>query len=125
MENEISRQIVVVVSGKNYTINFPSVGEFTRIESLKASMTNSQYGSMIFNQTIEAGIALDLVDMMATFSVLIPDLAKDLKPESFLKLDLLDAAELMKVYNQDFLPWYTSLMKLVKEGHKQAKEMKV
>lgn len=114
-KKELSRIIAIPLQGNNYTIEFPNVGQFIEIETMKVSLSSGVYRSLVSLRTFGGNLALDYVDAISTFSVLIPQLRKDLKIDSLLNLNPIEAKEITKVYKDIFLPWYSEWMKLLKE----------
>lgn len=112
---DLKTQITLNLNGNDYIVKFPTVGQFIQIEAQKSLLTRNQYGALIVTGTKVATKALDFVDMIAYFSVLIPeidDIKKDAKVDLF-SLDILDAKEMLKVYTKEFKPWLDSWMKVI------------
>jgi hypothetical protein len=103
------------VKGRTYTINFPTVGEYYRIECLKQSLSNDNYGGLIVARTISSIKALDMIDIEATLSVLAPQLISDLKTESLSKLGLQDFNEIKKAYKEKVLPFMKKVNDLLNQ----------
>ena len=101
------------VKGNEYPIEFPSVGKFRRIETLKQILSSNTYNSLSNTFTTEAQQAADTVDIESALTVLCPDLLKDLKCNSFEDLGFADYMELRKCYVEQFVPWWTGILKQV------------
>ena len=93
------------VKGRVYHLNFPTVGEYYRIECLKQTLSNNNYGGLMVGGTVASIRALDMIDIEATLSVLVPQLVKDLKTESIAKLGIKDFNEIKKVYVEKIVPF--------------------
>lgn len=115
MNKTIKRELEIVIKGVKYTASFPTVGDFLNIERYKMTLSASQYSAMVASGLFSAGQALDIIDMIAYFTVLIPKLKEDLKVETFSELDLLDSKELVDLYKGEFKPWVEEWMKLFSE----------
>ncbi len=113
--SEIQRTITFVISGATYEIKFPTVRQLVLIESNKASLTHSQYNSMIYMGTLGSEIALDFTDMVATLSVLCPEFVKDMKVESLLDLDILDAKMVSEAYQEQVKDWVNQWIELFRK----------
>jgi hypothetical protein len=115
----LNRELVLTVKSGNvenkYTVKFPLVGEFIDIETKKVVLSQDKYLGLIKSGTFSSLKALDFIDMVAFFEVLLPkEFFKDLKVDSILELGALDANELLKVYKEQFLTWITEWQKLMK-----------
>ena len=100
--------------GKNYSIEFPKVGQYREIDVFKQTLSMGQYGSMFRTMTAQSEESLDMVDMEAYFSVLSPKLIKSLGVESFSNLDLLTYKELKVEYRKQFIPWWNEIEKMLR-----------
>lgn len=101
-----SKSLKAKFQGNEYLLNFPNVGQIIDIESLKVSLSGNSYRGMVSSSSKGAILALDLIDSIATFSVLIPSLKEDLNYINFTDLNPMDAQEIIVVYKKVFLPWY-------------------
>lgn len=95
----------IKIRGKEYVLNFPNVGQYYEIEATKQRLGRGFYNTMLGNPTKTAQAALDMIDIEATISVLMPDLMKDLAVDSFSKLGLKDYQEIKKIYNSEIFPF--------------------
>lgn len=92
-----------------HVVTFPNVGQSISIQSLKDALSEGRYGNMARSGLKEAEEALDKIDSMATFSILIPELKSKL-PKSFPELDQFVAKDIVKVYTKVFFPWYNEIL---------------
>lgn len=111
---DLNNTIKLHVKGNEYTVSFPTVGQFRSIETLKSVLSNGSYGAMLSQNTVYSNKALDIIDMEACLTVLAPDLFKDLKCQ-FKDLGFEDYAELEEAYKEQFLPWYNKWMDKFKD----------
>jgi len=88
-----------------YTLNYPDTGGIIDIAATIDRISNGTYNSLIKTETFLAINARSTIEMVATFSVLIPKLKEDLKVASIFKLPAIQNKELVKVYLQDVAPW--------------------
>ena len=95
----------------HYIINFPDAGKLLRIEELKAALA-PRYKEMEQKQSILSDLALDIVDMQSYFSVLCPQLLKDLRVSLF-DLDIVDVIDLRKQYLKQYVPWWNDLIRFI------------
>lgn len=89
-----------VIGGNTYTTEFPNTGGLIEIEIIKANLTSNQYLSFS-----NASYAKYLVDMIAVFNVLFPELKKDMNVKAISELNPLDSKKLLTVYIKEVLPW--------------------
>lgn len=108
----IKKQIDLTIFGNKYPCIFPNTGNFMDIQILKAKITENFYDSLKMLER-DGMIASIICDAIAHFSVLIPDLKKDLNVTSFLLLDLDKIIEMSYVYKDTFFPWFNDLMEQV------------
>ena len=119
MSNELSRIATLEVKENKYELKFPTMGNFLDIESRRMALSNGTYSQLLRSALISSGIALDMIDMAATLSVLCPKLIKDLKAESLLDLDIMDAQELENAYKKSVKPWVEGWLKIIREARKE------
>lgn len=103
------------VRGKEYELNFPTVGQYYAIESMKQKLGRGYYNTLLGNPTKTAQNALDMIDIEATISVLLPGLMQDMKVTSFSELGLVDYKEIRNIYNKEIFPFIKELTDLLSE----------
>ena len=109
---ELLKTKVIKIKGDTFTLDIANfkVSDFIALEAEKQRLSNSKYYDMSttwFTNTLNAA---NLVDMIATFRVLLPEVEKSLN-ESFEKLNIIDAKDLLKVFMKEVSPWYLAWMK--------------
>lgn len=112
---ERKKELVVSVEGVEniYTVEWPTVQQIIDIESFKLSITKGKYTEMIMLSTKWSNRALNSADMCAYLIVMAPQLIKDMKVNPR-NLDLVDSTEgLMKVYLEQFVPWWNEYEKMI------------
>lgn len=110
----LDRNLTLTVKGNSYQIAFPNVGKFQNIEAMKQVVSKGMYSSLLATATISAIEVLDMVDMESCFTVLCPKLIKDFKCDSFGDLDIADYQELKVAYNEQFIPWWNEILKMLR-----------
>lgn len=103
----------IKIRGKEYTLTFPNVGQYYEIEAMKQRLGRGFYNTMLGNPTKTAQEALDMIDIEATISILMPELMKDLKVDSFSQLGLLDYQDIKKVYNTEIFPFMKEIIDML------------
>lgn len=103
----ISINFSLVGKINNYDIKYPTVGLLFDIEMMKLRLTDGRYDTLRFSYNPTFIKQADIVDTISTLSVLVPDLKKDILVRNFFDLapDQIDV--LVKVYNDQILPWLT------------------
>lgn len=105
----MEKSIKLQITGKDYVIKFPNVGQLMDIESLKSALTNGQYGELVRMNTRLSNSALDIADTIATFSVLIPEIKETLNVKTYTELDPFKAKDLVKCYKKQYFPWFNEI----------------
>jgi hypothetical protein len=118
---EVNRTLEVTISTpdrsveNNYKFEYPTIQQMIDIESMKISLSKGKYSEMILTGTRWMDRALNYVDMVAYFSVLCPDILRDMKVD-IRQINVLDAQEgLMNVFLNQFLPWWSEYETLLKD----------
>lgn len=109
MSKNLATELNLKVLTNNYIIKFPNVGQMLDIESRKMALTGGQYRNLTLNPTASSLMALLNADMISTFSILIPEMAKDMKID-FFELDIKTSKVLTNAFTKQFLPWYNEWM---------------
>ena len=106
----IERQKKFKVGEKQFIAKFPNVGQIIDLESLKQALTSNRYGQMASSGIASMYNALDLVDAIAFFQVVVPEVAKyyDIRNYTLLQVDKIK--ELLDAYQTDIKPWYDKTM---------------
>lgn len=112
MQN-LKQSVDVIINDKTYNISFPNVGQMMEIESKKIALGGGVYRDLITAGTKSAQYNLDLIDAISNFTVLIPELRKDLDVKSFLDIDLITGKHVVKAYNKQFYPWFQEIQKFL------------
>ena len=115
-----SQTLTLKIKDNSYTVNYPTVGQRIKIESLKQQLTDGQYGNMSSSLLQTQWDALEQVDIIANFSVLIPQLLRDTKvPIDQLAVE--DFEDISQIYKDQFVPWYKAWNDLLKKRKDDAK----
>lgn len=108
------KQVKIEISGREYSVSFPNVGQFYKIETLKQSLSRGFYNTMITSPSPMAQHALDMIDIEATLVVLCPDLISDLKVKNFSELDIRDYKAIRDAYYKSVAPFFKEVENLLK-----------
>lgn len=102
------------IKGNSYTLKFPNVGDFRKIESLKQVLSNGMYSQLVGTMTKQSQHAADIVDIEAMFTVLAPEMIeKELESRSFGSLGMKDFQELHTAYMEQVIPWWNDNLKAI------------
>ncbi len=108
-----AKSITFKVKENDYTINYPDTGGLMEIEIFKTSLSRGAYETISKTSTISSDYVRFMIDMIALFSVLCPNLKKDLKVETFSQLAVIDSKMLLGVYIKSILPWWSEWEKVL------------
>jgi hypothetical protein len=106
MTKSLTRSIDLKIKSNTYSIEYPNTGQQLDIELMKAKMTDGNYETLRFGVSVLFQEQANKIDMIATFSILIPELKDNLSVRSFFHLSEEESNELLTVYTEQFLPWY-------------------
>jgi hypothetical protein len=110
--SELQKKKTIIIRGDSFTLDITDfkVGDLIAIEAEKQRLSKSTYYEMAttwFKNTVNAA---NLIDMISTLRVLLPEVEKSLEGIPFEKLNIIDSRELLKIYVKEISPWYMSWM---------------
>lgn len=110
--SELQKKRTITIRGDQFTLDITNfkVGDLIAIEAEKQRLSKSTYYELAttwFKNTVNAA---NLIDMIATLRVLLPEVEKGLEGIPFEKLNIIDSRELLKIYVSEISPWYMSWM---------------
>lgn len=104
-----SRQISVEVKAGEisniYQIKFPTNNELIQIEAMKSSLSYNEYNGIARSGTAASSFARSIIDMIAFFTIMIPQLKTDMNVKTIGELHPIDSKQLMNVYRDQVSPW--------------------
>lgn len=106
------REITFKVQKNEYTIKFPNVGQLIDIEIKKATYSSGQYNTLSSGNGMAYYASL-LIDTIATFEVLVPELVKNMTIKTIAELDLDQSSELLAVYKDVYVPWFSEWLTII------------
>ena len=101
---------IVKIDENSYPVTFPNVGQMMDIESMKYALTGNRYKEMALSTVRSTLYVLDLVDAIATFSVMIPDLIKDLTINNLLDMNPLESKKIVSAHKKYYKEFYKPLL---------------
>lgn len=112
MQNLPNDSVQITVENNTYTIKLPNTGQLIDIEVLKNRISKGQYLNLI-SGTNDAIYSSAIVDAISSFSVLIPDLEKDINYKNILELPLIKMKSILDQYINVYKPWYNEWMNVI------------
>jgi hypothetical protein len=111
-----SKSIEIKIGENTYLINFPNNGQLIDIERRKINLTDGTHKDMLMSSQLSTQQAYMLVEAITTFTVLIPDLLKDLTVKSLLELTPMQSKGIVNEYIKKYYPWFNKWMEVVNEN---------
>lgn len=119
-----SRSLKVKIGSNEYEIKFPNNGQLIDIERRKIEVSGGNSKMMLMGDNTSQ-LAYLTNEMIATFSVLIPKLTKDLTVKSLYELDPQQSKHMLEEYQKYYSwmrEWIDYLNPEVKEEEKEEEE---
>jgi tRNA-dihydrouridine synthase len=108
--DELKKTITIKVKENEYEVKFPNNGQLMDIESMKQVLSKGHMDSMLISRNAQSNLVYITIDMISTFTILIPGLIKDLRVDSLLDLDPIETKELRKIYVEQYHEWFNKWM---------------
>lgn len=115
----LQKEVILSIGGHDYTITFPTVGQFYSIEAMKQRLSGGMYNTMVLSPADSAQHALDMIDIEATLVILCPKLIEDLKVKNFSELDIRDYTEIRDKYYEVVAPFFREVQSVLKGDEKE------
>lgn len=112
---ELQRQKKFTIGEKTFIANFPNIGQIIDIESLKQALTNNRYGQMAASGIASMYYALDLVDAISFYQIVVPEVAKYYNIRNFASLSVDKSKDLIDAYQKQIKPWFDGMLNELKE----------
>lgn len=109
----VKREIVAEYNGRKFIVKFPNVGQLIDIEGLKNALTGGRYGMFAASGIKSMYFVLDMVDAISFFSVMCPQLKKEVVGEQdvdYTQMNPEAVKPIVEVYRKQVLPWYSEIM---------------
>ena len=104
----LQKSVTISIRQNDYQVAFPNTGQFLDIRAMKSRLVDDIRG----NESLD-GLAILLGEMAATYSVLIPELKKDINVESVFKLSMVESKELLDTYTEVYKPFFDEWMNIL------------
>lgn len=106
---DIQTSIEIKIGDKNYTINYPTVGQTIDIENLKLALSGGLYGQLLNSNHATGVELLNLIDGVAYFSVLAPSFKTDFTADKFTEMDIFKQKKIVLAFVKKFWPWFRKI----------------
>lgn len=103
------------IKENSYEVEFPNTGGLMEIEILKTQLARGQYNELSNAGTVNSNYSRFIIDMIATFTVLFPQLKKDMNVKTISELKVEDSKILLQIYLKEVFPWIQEWMNLLNE----------
>lgn len=107
--------------GKSFEIKYPNSGQMIDIAVLKAKLSDNQYTSLISQYSVEAPLAVKLVDAFSFLRVVCPSFIDNLATKSFYDLEVHESIEIVHAYDEKIFPWIESWTTYINDKIKSLK----
>lgn len=106
----IERQKKFTINGATFIAKFPNVGQLIDLESFKQALTSNRYGQMAASGVASMYQALDLVDAISFFHVVVPEVGKRFDIINYTQMGLDEIKNLLDAYQNEIKPWFDKTM---------------
>jgi hypothetical protein len=106
----IERQKKFTINGAAFIAKFPNVGQLIDLESFKQALTSNRYGQMAASGVASMYQALDLVDAIAFFQVVVPEVGKRFDIKNYTQMSLDEIKHIVDAYQNEIKPWFDKTM---------------
>lgn len=110
------------IGQKEFTAKFPNVGQIIDIDAMKQALSGNRYGSMVASGLASAYYALDLIDAITFYQIVVPEVGKYYDIQSYAELELDKAQELIKAFKEEIQPWYVETLNEIRNAAQQSVE---
>jgi len=114
-KKELSKVCKLAFQGQTFEVKFPTVGQTIDIETMKITLSNGIYRQMVSTNSGSGNLALDFIDAIAVFTVLIPELKTHLKIDNIMNLTPFEMKEMVLAYKKVFFPWYSEWFSILQK----------
>ena len=110
------------IGKKQFTATFPNVGQIIDIDAMKQALSSNRYGSMVASGLASAYYALDLIDAISFYQVVIPEVGRYFNITNYSELSLEESQDLVKTFKEQIQPWYVETMNEIQKKKKKSME---
>lgn len=110
------------IGEKKFTAKFPNVGQIIDLDAMKQALSGNRYGSMAASGLASAYYALDLIDAIAFYQIVCPEVGRYYDIRNYGELELDKIEDLMKAWKEQIQPWFIETMNEIRGVAKQSME---
>ena len=110
------------IGQKQFTVKFPNVGQIIDLDAMKQALSGNRYGSMAASGLASAYYALDLIDAIAFYQVVCPEVGRYYDIKNYAEMELDKIEDLMKAWKDEIQPWFIDTMNEIRGVSKQSME---
>ena len=108
------------IGKREFTVEFPNIGQIIDLESLKQGLSSNRYGVMAASGVTTAYYALDLIDTICFYQIVCPEVGKYYDIQNYTSLSIDKINDLKDAYFKQIKPWYDRVMKELKEASQES-----
>jgi hypothetical protein len=106
----------IVIGANTYTVNRPTNRQFMAIYARRSQLAKEQYDALSYSMDGNARYVALLIDTISAFEIIMPEqFFKNVNLQNILDGDLLEGAELVKVYQEQVVEWLNQLTAAIAE----------
>jgi len=110
------------IGQKQFTAKFPNVGQIIDLDAMKQALSGNRYGSMAASGLASAYYALDLIDAIAFYQIVCPEVGRYYDIRNYAEMELEQVNDLMTAWKEQIQPWYVDTMNEIRGVAKQSME---
>ena len=110
------------IGKKQFTATFPNVGQIIDMDAMKQALSSNRYGSMVASGLASAYYALDLIDAIAFYQVVTPEVGRFFNIANYSELSVEEVKDLLDAFKEQIQPWYIETMNEVRGLAKKSME---
>lgn len=110
MTKDLTRKLFFDFEGREYEIEFPTVGEYIEIENKKIQISKGFWSELLGARTISSLRSVQIIECISIISVLCPAILEDMKVD-IKNIDILDFTKILKLYQDKIQGWYSNWFK--------------
>ena len=112
------------IKDNSYDCEFFNTGQLLEVELLKTQLSRGQYNELSNAGTVSSNYSRFMVDCIATLTVLIPSLKKDMNVKTISELKVEDSKYILQIYLKEIFPWVQSWMDFLNSDDEQVEAPK-
>ena len=103
----------ISIGKKTFIVKFPNVGQIIDLESLKVALSGNRYGQMVATGVRNVYMALDMIDTIAFFQTVAPEVGQYYDIKDYASLDVERMQQFVDVYVKQIRPWFEGTLNAI------------